>query len=60
MPLVVKAIGVDGVVEIVKQLPAVAGDEIDAANLAFLQGLVGIQSIAEQLRRQRATKCRGM
>ena len=43
--LVVVAIGVDGVVQLVQEFRAVAGQEIDRANAAFLQGFVGIERV---------------
>ena len=48
--LVIVAIGLDGVVELVKEFVAVAGQEIEAADAALLQAFVGIERLAEHFR----------
>src|SRR5271169_4926275 len=48
--LVVVAVGLHGVVELVQEFAAVARQEMDASDAAFLQPLVGIEGLAQRFR----------
>ncbi len=45
--LVVVAIGLDGVVQLVQEFASVAREEVEAADAALLQALVGIERLTQ-------------
>jgi len=45
----VVAVSVDGAVELVEQIASVAREEINAANAALLQALVGVDRLTDHL-----------
>jgi hypothetical protein len=47
--LMVRAIGVDGIVQLSQKIPPVARQEVHGTDATLLQALVGIQSLAEMI-----------